>query len=259
MAGDWIKIRLDLHQDFAVLQMARRLGVDRWAIVGRLSDIWGWIGSHTEDGVGVPLDSEMLDEHVSCPGFAEALRAVGWLSGRDGALTFPKWERHNSMSAKARALEAEAKRLRRAGRESDTGSDGLSDVASGIPSDKCPTNGAENVGPEKRREESKGDGKKARARDPLEWSELVGWVGVTAEDRESWGRAYPAVDIDRQLAAMHEWLRANPDRAVKKRWRRFVAGWLERRQERGGDRPGVPAANGAAPRARSWGTPVPMK
>jgi len=87
----------------------------------------------------------------------------------------------------------------------------------------------------------------ARARaDGLMWSELTGFAGVTDLDREAWRQAYPACDIDRQLAAMHEWLRSNPEKAHKKRWRRFVTNWLSRQQERGGDKPANQRANGAS-------------
>lgn len=149
MAGDWHPIRADLSSDFAVLKIARTLGIDRWSVVGRLSDIWGWVGSQSLTGVDVPLDSEMLDERVSCQGFAAAMRAVGWLAGRDGALIFPKWERYNSMNAKARALEAEAKRLRRGGKMSDNPHDESSDNPSDDASGDCPTNGGRNVGLQK--------------------------------------------------------------------------------------------------------------
>jgi hypothetical protein len=68
------------------------------------------------------------------------------------------------------------------------------------------------------------------------WSrEGGGFVGITPGDRERWGKAYPAVDVDRQLAAMHEWLLAHPREAVKRNWLRFITGWLTRQQERGGD------------------------
>lgn len=144
--SDWIKLRTNLHHDFDVLKITRILSdicpTNVWEVVGRLSEFWGWIGSHSADGHDIPLTHAEIDAHISRPGFAAALAAVGWLSGRDGALEVPKWERHNGASAKARALESEAKRLRR----------GLSDNMS----DKCPTKKGRNVRPDKRREEKKG-------------------------------------------------------------------------------------------------------
>jgi hypothetical protein len=69
----------------------------------------------------------------------------------------------------------------------------------------------------------------------IAWSSTGGFSGITDQDRKDWQEAYPACDINRQLAAMTEWLRSNPAKAKKKLWRRFVTGWLQRSQESGGD------------------------
>ncbi len=60
------------------------------------------------------------------------------------------------------------------------------------------------------------------------------WIGITDKDREAWAKAYPACDLDRQIAAAAEWAKANP-RKAKKNWRRFLANWLDRAQQKGGD------------------------
>lgn len=67
------------------------------------------------------------------------------------------------------------------------------------------------------------------------WSKVSGWKEISDEDRGRWKSAYPACDLDRQLAAMNEWLLANPEKAHKTRWRRFITNWLSRSQDRGGD------------------------
>lgn len=68
------------------------------------------------------------------------------------------------------------------------------------------------------------------------WTKLAGWSEITQDDMTAWREAYPACDIDRQLRDMHEWLKANPEKAHKSRWRRFITNWLRRSQERGGDK-----------------------
>lgn len=143
MAGDWIKIRADLYEDQDVLHMSDILGTDDATTVGLLVRFWSWADKQTIDGTGIKLTERRIDSLVSRPGFSAAMRQVGWLEGEDGNLQLPNFERHNGSSAKARALEAEAKRLRRKDRKP---SDKLSDI--------CPTKTAENVGPEKRREEN---------------------------------------------------------------------------------------------------------
>ena len=50
-----------------------------------------------------------------------------------------------------------------------------------------------------------------------------------------WQRAYPAVDVHRELLAMESWLNANPkNRKTKSGIMRFVNSWLSRAQNSGG-------------------------
>jgi hypothetical protein len=137
MAGDWIKVQTSLLDKPEVFRISNIVGQNRYEVVGRLLQFWSWIDAHTSTGRDIALTDSDIDVLISCTGFAAALRSVKWLQGRDGALEIPNYERHNGNSAKARALEAEAKRLRRMGDE------------------KCPTNEVENVRPEKRREEKR--------------------------------------------------------------------------------------------------------
>ena len=46
--------------------------------------------------------------------------------------------------------------------------------------------------------------------------------------------AYPACDLTAELAKAASWLKANPTRAHKSNWRRFVVSWLTRSQDKGG-------------------------
>jgi len=128
----WIKLRKGLRDDPDVIAIADKIDLDEFAVVGRLSDVWDWVDSNSADGTGLTVSDKWIDRRVSCQGFAEAMRSVGWLTGTDRNLTFPHWDRHNSNTAKARALEAEAKRLRRAGQLEDE------------ESDDCPTNEGRN-------------------------------------------------------------------------------------------------------------------
>lgn len=82
----------------------------------------------------------------------------------------------------------------------------------------------------------------------IRWGTVEGFTGITDADRERWTKAYPACDLDRQLAQMDDWLRANPAKARKSNWASFVGRWLSRAQDRGGDAgPGRSAARGASP------------
>ena len=104
MAGDWIKMRCNLDTDPAVFQMAAALGMDELAVVGRLWKVWTWADQHVTDCHAISVTCSVLDRITTTPGFAEAMRKVGWLEGRDCALSFPRFDRHNGQTAKNRAL-----------------------------------------------------------------------------------------------------------------------------------------------------------
>jgi hypothetical protein len=104
MAGDWIKMRCNLDTDPAVFQMAAALQMDELAVVGRLWKVWAWADQHIADCNAVSVTTNVLDRITTTPGFSEAMRKVGWLEGREGALSFPHFDRHNGQTAKKRAL-----------------------------------------------------------------------------------------------------------------------------------------------------------
>ena len=143
MAGDWIKVRVGLIDDPDVYVMSDLLSLEVPTIVGHLLTFWGWMDRHSVDGEGIKLTDSAIDNRIGVPGFSAALREVGWLDGEQMALFIPHWDRHNSASAKARSLEAEAKRIRRSMEKNE--SDEMSD--------KKPKKSRTRE--EKRREESK--------------------------------------------------------------------------------------------------------
>ena len=73
-----------------------------------------------------------------------------------------------------------------------------------------------------------------------------------------WAEAYPACELDTELARATAWLRANPTKAHKSNWRKFLVGWLSRSQDRGGTNrePGNRPQTGPPPvdasRRRFW-------
>lgn len=103
MAGDWIKMRTNLDTDPRVIEIASRLGVGELQVVGMLWKVWSWADAHTLDGNAIRVTDVTLDRFALVTGFADALRKVGWLEGRDGLLTFPRFAEHNGQTAKNRA------------------------------------------------------------------------------------------------------------------------------------------------------------
>jgi hypothetical protein len=67
------------------------------------------------------------------------------------------------------------------------------------------------------------------------WATDTGWTGIDGRRLGLWTQAYPACDIKRQLAAMEAWLLANPKKAPRANYERFIVNWLTASQQRGGD------------------------
>jgi uncharacterized protein YdaU (DUF1376 family) len=76
--------------------------------------------------------------------------------------------------------------------------------------------------------------KRSQPKDAIGWSVESGWQGITDEHRQAWATAYPACTLDIELVRATEWLIANPTKARKSNWRRFLVSWLTRSQDRGG-------------------------
>lgn len=113
MAGDWIKMRCNLDTDPAVFQIAAQLGLDELSVVGRLWKVWSWADQHVSDCHAIGVTDVTLDRISGTPGFADAMRRVGWIEGDPDAPALPKFDRHNGQSAKRRALATERQARRR--------------------------------------------------------------------------------------------------------------------------------------------------
>lgn len=128
MAADWIPMRIDLRDDPAVIVIAAATQLDQDTVVGKLLRIWGWANRQLRKGDApvtlgdAPVTLEAwIDTFVGAKNFSAAMTAAGWLATKNGKLTFPKFERWNSQSAKRRALTAERMRKLRASKRDAKG------------------------------------------------------------------------------------------------------------------------------------------
>ena len=103
MAGDWIKLECTTPDKPEVVQIAALLNADQDEMLGKLLRVWVWADQNSLGGEALRITAAFIDRLAGRPGFAEAMRRVGWLAGEDGALTFPNFERHNGITAKKRA------------------------------------------------------------------------------------------------------------------------------------------------------------
>tara|TARA_R100000808_G_scaffold20219_2_gene43806 strand:+ start:7863 stop:8579 length:717 start_codon:yes stop_codon:yes gene_type:complete len=106
MAGDWIKMRVNLTSDPSVIGVASILDLSEYEVVGLLHSLWSWADQHTDDGSARGVNSSWVDRYLGVKGFAEAMSKHGWLYFDDDGIHFPNFERHNGSPAKKRAQGA---------------------------------------------------------------------------------------------------------------------------------------------------------
>lgn len=119
MAGDWIKMDIELHEKGAVIAMAETLKMGDFApdkimedlIVGKLKKFWSWADRQAsiegEDGIVRGATFNWIDTKLlGVNGFCKAMQSAGWLDYQDGRLIIPGFARNNGKSAKARVMHA---------------------------------------------------------------------------------------------------------------------------------------------------------
>jgi hypothetical protein len=111
MAGDWIKMRVDLQTHPKVVRILSATGTDKFRVLGGLHAVWSVFDTHSEDGRLKGYTPDTLDHVIGWPGFGAAMMAVGWLAQEDGeTLVLPEFSEHNGQSAKRRAEDQKRKR-----------------------------------------------------------------------------------------------------------------------------------------------------
>ena len=243
MAGEWIPIDCNLGTKPEVMEIVVLTGQPVEVVGWRLIQLWSWAAMNTADGV---LRTTPATIGMVCGGdesFWQAVAEVGWLTFDGKTCTIAGWDKRFSKAAKARVNAAKRQDSFRKSRQSNAAPLRQRDDSVVV----------RNAGPspeerrgEERREELKpaapvvatSDPPKRRNRsqpkDAIEWLFDFGWVGIKPADREAWATAYPACTLDIELVRATEWLKANPTKARKSNWRRFLVSWLTRSQDRGG-------------------------
>ena len=253
MAGDWVKMRSALLANPKVHGIARAIGANaeasavltngyagppqdvlsrnalRHITVTALLVTWSSANEHASDGALKFCDLSDIDQIAGLPGFGAAMASVGWAKHdpENNAVILPNFGKWNT-SAKDRTNAERQRRYRERHAAQVTDRNAVT------------------VTTEKRREEKREKDKPAAqvptskpqaASSPapkISWDETSGFSGISEQDRSEWVRAYPAAELDRELAKAHAWLRANPKKAGKRNWRLFLVRWLARCQDHGG-------------------------
>lgn len=238
MAAEWFPVDVSLDTKPEVQELVDLTGDPVEVIVFRLLKLWGWVQLNTADG---RFRSTPARLGRICGGeapFWEAVAAVGWIVFDGETAKIPKWEERFGGAAKRRALKNRRQdKWRRAGGAHVDAHEAQVRLQARLPQDITgqditeeeiqPAAQVATSDPPKRR-------KRSQPPDAVSWTADAGWAGITDADRQEWRLAYPACDLAAELAKAAAWLKANPTRAHKSNWRRFVVSWLTRSQDRGG-------------------------
>lgn len=112
--AEWIKIDKALTDKPEVFQISEILGIDEFAVAGRLLRFWSWWDSHSHDGRHAPSVTKVrFDRDAGRDGWCDALIEVGWLIEDENGLSIPNFDRHLGSSAKKRAQSAKRSRTYR--------------------------------------------------------------------------------------------------------------------------------------------------
>jgi hypothetical protein len=250
MAGEWIPLDCNLGTKPEVLELVDETGLPIEVVCWRLIQLWSWAALNSSDGTIRATPRRVAAVAGGDEAFWLAVERVGWVSFLSGTIVIQGWDRRFSGAAKARAMHARRQDSYR-GRSRDA-----------APSQGCdaPPSPQERRGEDKREEiqpaapvpTSKPQAARSPSKPAVSWSADAGWGGITDADRQEWAAAYPGAVLEQEFAKATAWLRANPKRAGRRNWRRFIVGWLQRCQDKGGTvrTPGVRPED--KPPAKAW-------
>lgn len=102
----WIKLETHIFDKVEVFSMAQELQIDPDSVVGKCARVWAWFDANTTDGVTKSVTTALLDRYCGVIGFSNAMVNVGWMVLEGENLYLPNYDRHNSQTAKDRALGA---------------------------------------------------------------------------------------------------------------------------------------------------------
>jgi hypothetical protein len=237
MAAEWFPVDVSLDTKPEVQELVDLTGEPVEVIVFRLLKLWGWVQLNTADGRFRSTPARLGRICGGEASFWEAVASVGWIVFDGETAQIPKWEERFGGAAKRRALKNRRQdKWRRTGGADVDAQEAQVRLQARLPQDITGQDITEEdiqaapvatSDPPKRR-------KRSQPPDAVSWSADAGWHGITDADRSEWLKAFPGALLDQELAKATAWLKANPERAGKRKWRAFIVRWLGKCQERGG-------------------------
>jgi hypothetical protein len=114
MAMPWLKWIKGFSKRRHVVSIAGELKVDRRVVACACFEFWEWADDNTTDGKLPGVTVTFIDELVTLPGFAGALKNVDWLSEKDGLISIPRFSKNFGESARKRDKAARRQSKHRA-------------------------------------------------------------------------------------------------------------------------------------------------
>ena len=250
MAGEWIPVDCNLGTKPEVLELVDETGLPIEVVCWRLIQLWSWAALNSSDGTIRATPRRVAAVAGGDEAFWLAVERVGWVSFLNGTIVIQGWDRRFSGAAKARAMHARRQDSYR-GRSRDAAPSQVCD-APPSPQERRGEEKTEEIQPAAPVPTSKPQAARSPSKPAVSWSADAGWGGITDADRQEWAAAYPGAVLEQEFAKATAWLRANPKRAGRRNWRRFIVGWLQRCQDKGGTvrTPGVRPDD--KPPAKAW-------
>lgn len=114
MAGDWIKMRMDLQTHPKIVRIMSATSSDKFRVIGGLHAVWCVFDQHSIDGMLQGYSPDLMDQIIGWKGFSMAMVDVGWLAmDIHGFLQMPEFSEHNGKSSKVRAEDSKRKKQSR--------------------------------------------------------------------------------------------------------------------------------------------------
>lgn len=116
----WIKVETHLLNKLEIFELADILSISKKEAAINCILVWSWFDNNSTDGMAKARSAKLLDCLCECEGFVAAMAQVGWIDMRGDSLTITNYDRHNSKSAKNRALGAKRTAKHRAEKAGDS-------------------------------------------------------------------------------------------------------------------------------------------
>jgi hypothetical protein len=234
MAGEWIPVDCNLGTKPEVLELVDETGLPIEVVGWRLIQLWSWAALNSSDGTIRATPRRVATVAGGDEAFWLAVERVGWVSFLSGTVVINGWDKRFSQAAKARSMHARRQDSYR-WRSRDGGPSQGCDAAASLQERRGEDRREEEIQPAAPVPASKPPkASRSPAKSAVDWAADAGWTGITDADRAEWATAFPGAVLDQELAKATSWLKANPKRAGRRNWRRFIVGWLQRCQDKGG-------------------------